>query len=104
MDAPTLKDIYDARARVYRALRPTPLLRHPLLSVETGLDIRVKHENHNPTGAFKVRGGLNLIASLPADERRGVITATTGNHGQSIALACQREGVPCVIVVPRGNN
>jgi len=64
----------------------------------------VKHENHNPTGAFKVRGGLNLIASLPPAERRGVITATTGNHGQSIALACRRERVPCTIVTPVGNN
>src|SRR5215475_14461305 len=104
MHAPTLADIYAARPRVYRAVRPTPLMRHPLLSAETGLDICVKHENHNPTGAFKVRGGLNLIASLTPEERRGVITATTGNHGQSIALACQRERVPCTIVVPRGNN
>ena len=64
----------------------------------------MKHENHNPTSAFKVRGGLNLIGRLSADERRGVITATTGNHGQSIALACQQEGVPCTIVVPQGNN
>jgi len=65
----------------------------------------VKHENHNPTGAFKVRGGLNLVARLSDDERRrGVITASTGNHGQSIALACQRETVPCTIVVPTGNN
>src|SRR5436190_2810800 len=79
-------------------------MRHPLLAVETGLDIRVKHENHNPTGAFKVRGGLNLVGSLPAEERRGVVTATTGNHGQSIALACARDGVPCTIVVPLGNN
>jgi threonine dehydratase len=77
---------------------------HPLLSREIGLDIAVKHENHNPTGAFKVRGGVNLIASLSPDERRGVITATTGNHGQSIALACQRERVPCTIVTPIGNN
>jgi len=100
----TLADIYAARERVYRVVRPTPLMRHPLLCDELGLDIRVKHENHNPTGAFKVRGGLNLIASLSADERRGVVTATTGNHGQSIALACQREGVPCTIVVPIGNN
>ncbi|HZR22714.1 MAG TPA: threonine dehydratase [Vicinamibacterales bacterium] len=100
----TLADIYAARERVYRVVRPTPLMRHPLLCDELGLDIRVKHENHNPTGAFKVRGGLNLIASLSANERRGVVTATTGNHGQSIALACQREGVPCTIVVPIGNN
>jgi len=104
MQAPALKDIYDARPRVYRALKRTPLLGHPLLAAETGLEIYVKHENHNPTGAFKVRGGLNLIGSLSADERRGVVTASTGNHGQSIALACQREGVPCTIVVPIGNN
>jgi len=104
MTAPTLADVYAARPRVARVVRPTPLMRHPLLARETGLDIAVKHENHNPTGAFKVRGGLNLIGSLTAEERRGVITATTGNHGQSIALACQREGVPCTIVTPVGNN
>jgi threonine dehydratase len=102
---PTLDDVYAARERVYRVVRPTPLMRHPLLCAETGLEIFVKHENHNPTGSFKVRGGLNLVASLSAAERhRGVIAATTGNHGQSIALACQLEGVPCTIVVPTGNN
>jgi threonine dehydratase len=104
MQVPALNDIYAARPRVYRALQPTPLLRHPLLNAETGLDILVKHENHNPTGAFKVRGGLNLIGSLAGADRRGVITATTGNHGQSIALACRLDGVPCTIVVPVGNN
>ena len=104
MQVPALNDIYAARPRVYRALQPTPLLRHPLLNAETGLDILVKHENHNPTGAFKVRGGLNLIGSLAGAERRGVITATTGNHGQSIALACRLDAVPCTIVVPVGNN
>jgi threonine dehydratase len=104
MQPPTLQDVYAARQRVYPVVKPTPLMRHPLLANETGLDIFVKHENHNPTGAFKVRGGLNLIGSLAPDERRGVITATTGNHGQSIALASRREGVPCTIVVPHGNN
>jgi threonine dehydratase len=104
MKPPRLDEIYQARERVYRVVRPTPLIRHPLLAAETGLDIYVKHENHNPTGAFKVRGGLNLIASLPADQRRGVITASTGNHGQSIAFACQREGVPCTVFTPVGNN
>jgi threonine dehydratase len=99
-----LQDVYAARRLVYRALRPTPLLKHPLLARETGLDVHVKHENHNPTSAFKVRGGVNLIGNLDADERRGVITASTGNHGQSIAMACQREGVPCTVVVPEGNN
>jgi threonine dehydratase len=100
----TLADVLAARRVVYRTLRHTPLMRHPLLNEETGLDLHVKHENHNPTNSFKVRGGLNLIGSLNADERRGVVTATTGNHGQSIALACQREGVPCTIAVPEGNN
>ncbi len=100
----SLHDVYAARERVYRLVKPTPLMRHPLLAKETGLDIFVKHENHNPTCAFKVRGGLNLVGSLSPDERRGVITASTGNHGQSIAVASQREGVPCTVVVPRGNN
>jgi threonine dehydratase len=104
MTAPGLQDIYAARERVYRSMRPSPLMRHPLLAQAMGLDVWVKHENHNPTGAFKVRGGLNLIGSLPPSDRHGVVTATTGNHGQSIALACQQEGVPCVIVTPRGNN
>jgi threonine dehydratase len=104
MQPPTLRDVYAARERVYRVVRPTPLMRHSLLTAETGLDVLVKHENHNPTGAFKVRGGVNLIGSLTADDRRGVITASTGNHGQSIALACQREHVPCTIVTPVGNN
>jgi threonine dehydratase len=99
-----LRDVYAARRFVYRALKPTPLLRHPLLVQETGLDLYVKHENHNPTSAFKVRGGLNLVGNLDADERRGVITASTGNHGQSIAMACQQEKVPCTVVVPEGNN
>lgn len=100
----TLRDVYAARRLVYGALRPTPLLSHPLLDAETGLSIHVKHENHQPTNSFKVRGGLNLIGSLDQDERRGVVTASTGNHGQSIAMACRRERVPCTIVVPVGNN
>ncbi len=72
MQAPVLKDVYAARARVYPTVRPTPLMYHPLLGAEMGLSIYVKHENHNPTGAFKIRGGLNLIGSLSAEERRGV--------------------------------
>ena len=101
----TLQDIYRARAPLQGIVRPTPLMRHPLLAAETGLDIYVKHENHNPTGAFKIRGGLNLIASLgDAERERGVITASTGNHGQSIAFAAQRSGIPCTVAVPIGNN
>jgi threonine dehydratase len=104
MNAPTLRDVLAARPRVYALVRPTPLIRHPLLAAETGLDLYVKHENHNPTCSFKIRGGLNLVAGLSAAERRGVISASTGNHGQSIALAAQRERVPCTIVTPLGNN
>src|SRR5215207_7439562 len=105
MHAPTLQDVYAARATLQGVLRPTPLVRHPLLVEETGIDIYVKHENHNPTGAFKVRGGLNLVASLSDSERtQGIISASTGNHGQSVAFASQRVGVPCTVAVPRGNN
>lgn len=105
MQPPSLADVYAARERIAAHLRPTALLQHPLLAEATGLDIRVKHENHNPTGAFKVRGGLNLVAALTPDERRrGVVTASTGNHGQSIALACRLHGVACTVFVPEGNN
>ena len=102
---PTLEDIQQARSALEGVIPRTPLMRHPLLAEETGLDIYVKHENHNPTGAFKVRGGLNLIASLSDTEsERGVITASTGNHGQSIAFAAKRFGIPCTVAVPVGNN
>ena len=105
MTAPTLDDVRSARSHVYAAMTPSALLRHPLLAETLGADVHVKHENHNPTGAFKVRGGLNLIARLSdVDRARGVISATTGNHGQSIAFAASRAGVPCTLVVPVGNN
>jgi threonine dehydratase len=103
--SPTVDDVYRARRRIDGLIRRTALMRHPLLVEETGIDIHVKHENHNPTGAFKVRGGLNLVASLSESERtRGIISASTGNHGQSVAFASQRVGVPCTVAVPRGNN
>jgi threonine dehydratase len=101
---PTLNDVLAARTRVRRILQPTPLLSHPLLYAESGLDLYVKHENHNPTCSFKIRGGVNLVAGLSTSERRGVMSASTGNHGQSIAFASRLESVPCTIVVPRGNN
>lgn len=105
MNAPSLHDIEDARPRVYADLKPTPLLQHPLLDEWLGCDTWVKHENHNPTGAFKIRGGLNLVAQLTPDERRrGVVSASTGNHGQSMAYACRMQGVPCHIFVPINNN
>ena len=105
MTAPTLNDIYIARERIAPYLSRTPLLRHPLLDEATGLSIWVKHENHNPTCAFKVRGGVNLVGSLSAEERaKGIVTASTGNHGQSIALASRLYGVRCTVFVPAGNN
>ena len=105
LTAPTLNDVYVARERVAPHLPRTPLMRHPLLDAATGLSIWVKHENHNPTCAFKVRGGLNLVGAMSPDERaRGIVTASTGNHGQSIALASRIHGVKATVFVPVGNN
>jgi threonine dehydratase len=105
MTPPGLQDVLAARPRVYAHLTPTPLLRHPLLDEALGCQVWVKHENHNPTGSFKVRGGVNLVAQLDERERRaGVIAASTGNHGQSVAFASRMHGVACRIVVPAGAN
>lgn len=97
----------EAAARdVYAAMLPTPQHTWPLLSERAGRTVWVKHENHTPTGAFKVRGGLHLVARLAAaaDRPAGIISATRGNHGQSIAFAARRHGMRCVIVVPHGNS
>lgn len=103
--AVTLDDVRRARERIAPQIRATPLMRHPVLALEMGCDVFVKHENHNPTGAFKVRGGLNLIGRLAeSGQRTGVVTASTGNHGQSIAYACAIHKIPCTVVVPVGNN
>ena len=101
-----LDELEAAAARVYAAMPPTPQYAWPLLARRCGGEVWVKHENHTPTGAFKVRGGLNLVAQLAARTPRpaGIITATRGNHGQSIALAARRHGVECTIVVPHGNS
>jgi threonine dehydratase len=97
--------ILQARRRIAPYLAPTPLHHYPLLSELIGAEVWIKHENYQPTGAFKVRGGINLIASLPAEEKaRGVITASTGNHGQSIAYACHLFGVRATIGVPENCN
>jgi len=105
MIPPSLNDIHAARERIAPHVTPTPLMRHPLLDGESGLTIWIKHENHNPTCAFKVRGGLNLVGSLtPAERARGIVTASTGNHGQSIGLASRLHGVACTVFVPEGNN
>jgi len=103
--APTLDDVRAARERIAPHLQPTPLLEHGALSELVGTEILVKHENHLPTGAFKVRGGVNLVSQLDEDERRrGVVTASTGNHGQSIAFAGGRFGVRVIVCVPKGAN
>jgi threonine dehydratase len=102
---PTLDDLREARGRIAPHLQPTPLLAHGALSELVGTEILVKHENHLPTGAFKVRGGVNLVSQLGGDERRsGVVTASTGNHGQSIAFAGGRFGVRAIVCVPEGAN
>lgn len=102
---PTLHDIIGARPNVYRYLKPTPLYHYPGLSELVGTDVWVKHENHQPVGAFKVRGGLNLVAHLTDRERKlGLFTASTGNHGQSIAYAARAHGLHAVIAAPEGAN
>jgi threonine dehydratase len=104
-DLPDLADVLAARARIAPYLRPTPLYGYPALDALTGVQLRVKHENHQPVGAFKVRGGVNLVSQLSADERqRGVASASTGNHGQSIAYAANRFGVRATIFVPEDAN
>ena len=85
---PTLADVLDARRRISPYLRPTPLYSYASLDELVGAEVLVKHENHQPVGAFKVRGGVNLLSQLTEREREcGVISASTGNHGQSIAYA-----------------
>lgn len=98
-------DLAAARERVRPHVPPTPARRWPLLERATGTETWVKHENHNPTGAFKVRGGVNLAARLRAEGgARGLISASRGNHAQSLAYAGHAFGLPVTIVVPEGNS
>jgi threonine dehydratase len=102
---PTFQDVLYARRTIAPYLPPTPLHHYPQLDTLLGARVFVKHENYQPIGAFKVRGGIHFLAHLPDDQRaRGVVTASTGNHGQSIAYAAQLFGVRAVIVVPEGAN
>jgi threonine dehydratase len=104
-DVPTLADVLEARRRISPHLRPTPLYGYAGLDELIGTQVLVKHENHQPVGAFKVRGGVNLVSQLSAEEREcGVIAASTGNHGQSIAYAARLFGVPATICVPEAAN
>ena len=105
LKVPDLSDVLAARQRIAPWLGPTPLYRYPALDELTGAHLWVKHENHQPIGAFKVRGGVNLISQLsPDDRKRGVISASTGNHGQSVAYAAGLFGVHAVICVPEQAN
>ena len=102
---PTFADVLDAARQIRPHLSPTPLRRYPSLDRIVGAEVYVKHENHNPTGAFKVRGGVNLVSRLSEDERtRGVIAASTGNHGQSVAFAARLFGVSAIICAPVAAN
>jgi threonine dehydratase len=107
LNAPTLADVFTARARLRPHLPPTPLVAAPALSEALGCDVRLKLETLQPIGAFKVRGGVNLIGAIQegAEPRpRGFVTASTGNHGQSIAYAARLFDFPAVIFAPRDCN
>lgn len=105
MPQPTLAEMEEAHDLVRRVFPGTPQYAWPLLAERTGAEAWVKHENHTPIGAFKVRGGLVYIADrAKRGETGGVITATRGNHGQSIATACRHNGLKATIVVPEGNS
>ena len=98
-------DVLAALPRVHALLRSTPLFEWPGLTSLLGFPFHLKHENHQPVGAFKVRGGINFVSALHDDQRRaGIIGVSTGNHGQSLAYAGRHFGVPCTIVVPEKAN
>lgn len=103
---PSLEEIYQAQELIYSVMLPTPQLSWPLLNQRVGTTVWVKHENHTPIGAFKARTAVVYAAERFRDARgiKGMITATRGNHGQSVALAGQRFQVPVTIVVPFGNS
>src|SRR3984893_18863084 len=104
-DVPTFNAVLAARERIRPYLQPTALNRYPALDQLVGTETWVKHENHQPICAFKIRGGVNLMSQLSEDERRrGVITASTGNHGQSIAYAARLFGVRAIVCAPNGAN
>jgi threonine dehydratase len=105
VNPPTYADVLAAAPVVHRYLKPTPLYEYPALSQLLGCRYLLKHENHLPTTAFKVRGGIYLVSRLPEEEKsRGILGCTTGNHGQSLAYACRLFGVRCVLVMPANGN
>jgi threonine dehydratase len=105
MQLPTMTDVLRARKLISPYLPPTPMWSYPTLNATTGATTFVKHEHTQPTGAFKVRGGITLLSSMSADERAaGVLGYSTGNHAQSLAYAAGLFGTPCTIVMPEGSN
>src|SRR5579872_564011 len=105
MHIPTFTDVLSAQKQIRPYLQRTPLHRYPAIDALIGTEVYIKHENYQPVGAFKVRGGVNLVSRLSADERaKGVISASTGNHGQSVAYAARLFGVKARIVVPEKAN
>ncbi len=102
----TLDDLEAATQIVHSFVPPTPAYAWPLLRQRIGVEVIVKHENHTPTGSFKARGGLVYVDALKRNGQmpKGLVTATRGNHGQSVAVAATRNGLPCVVVVPEGNS
>lgn len=102
MQPPTLEELAAAAEVVYRHMPATPQYRWPLLGEQVGTEVWLKHENHTPIGAFKIRGGLLYFSQLGKPE--GVVTATRGNHGQSIALCARQYGIAATVVVPHGNS
>ena len=102
----SLQEVEDAAQVVYSAMPPTAQYAWPLLARRTGCEVWVKHENHTPIGAFKVRGGLVYMDRLrrAQPELKGVVSATRGNHGQSIAVGARKVGIAATIVVPHGNS
>ncbi|MSR14562.1 MAG: threonine dehydratase [Gammaproteobacteria bacterium] len=106
MNSISLAEIQAASAIIRPTLPPTPQYAWPLLGARAACEVWVKHENHTPIGAFKLRGGLYYLHRFKAEGRHsaGLVSATRGNHGQSLALACGIHGVPVTIVVPRGNS
>ena len=102
---PSFQDVLSARRRIAPYLPPTPMHSYPAINDLIGTEVFIKHENYQPVGAFKVRGGVNLISQLTAQEReRGVVAASTGNHGQSVSYAARLFGVSARIVVPERAN
>jgi threonine dehydratase len=102
---PTLDDILQARTAIEDHVLRTPIRHYPVLSELLDADVWVKHENFQLLGAFKVRGGINLVSQTTLDEReRGFVTASSGNHGQSVAYAARAFGAACTVVLPEGAN